>query len=139
MRDWFAGNGSFIAPFGITLFALYLWSLGDQQPVTLGYAATLVGVCTVIYGAFHYLLLCFYNVLNAPDHRKQAEEQKAKDRQEFIKAVQYAQRDTNEEILSNGAEMKELLAKLLANNVEMKGHIRQLEARLEAKPSGEDD
>ena len=138
MREWLVRYDALIAPFGGACVAIYLWSRGEQ-PVTLEYVAILVTVGVVMFNALYRIGWWAYDLANGSDHRRQTEEQKAKDRQEFIKAVQYAQRDTNEEILSNGADIKELLAKLLTDNAEMKEHIRQLEAMLEAKPSGEDD
>ena len=138
MGSWFTRYENFVAPFGIALLAAYLWSHGDQQSVTIEYAASLVGIGTLIFGVVCASLRELCNVLLMSDYRKHAEEQKAKDRQEFIKAVQYAQRDTNEEILSNDADIKELLARLLTDNAEMKEEIRQLRMA-KATPHGEDN
>ena len=137
MREWLVRYDALIAPFGGALVALYLWSRGEQ-PVTLEYVAIWVTVGVLMFSALYRIAWWAYDLLNGSDLRKLAEEQKARDRQEFIKDVQYAQRGTNEKILSNDADIKELLTKLLTDNAEMKEEIRQLRM-LEARASGEDN
>ena len=48
-------------------------------------------------------------------------------------------RPSRHEVSHSQQDQRDVNEKLLADNAEMKGHIRQLEAMLEAKPSGEDD
>lgn len=125
MRGWLVRYDALVTLLGGVFVALYLWSWGEQA-VTLENVAIWATVGVVMFNAVYRIGWWAYDLANGSDHRRQAEEQKAKDRRELIEAIQCAQRDTNEKILADSAEIKERLTKLLTDNAEMKEEIRQL-------------
>ena len=145
MGSWFTRYESFVAPFGIALFAAYLWSMGGQQSVTFEYAASLVGIGTLIFGALYTCLRWICNVLLMSDYRKHAEEQalqEAKVRQEFIETVRrevyHSQRTANMELLAE-LERGPLVGGILSDNAGIKERLERVEAALGIGVPGEDN
>ena len=140
MRERFARHEAFIVPFGGTFVALLLWSQwGQDQPVTLEDLAIWVTVGMVTFQVFFRSLMESCGFLDKLDLRKRAEEQKITERQELIKAIQYAQRDIDEKILVGLAKIEEHQTKLEQMVRVDNADIRERLEVLEARASGEDN